>query len=106
MLITPRKSEHQAASPPFSPPSSASGVAAINTAFDQMLDGVLLCDENGLIQYANSRAAAIFGYSPAELIGAPVSSLLSESVHVASDAPSGAGVVEATDVPNGSSRRV
>jgi PAS domain S-box-containing protein len=48
-------------------------------------DAVLIMDENGAIQLANSAAARIFGYAPAELVGRPLTNLMPERMRALHD---------------------
>jgi len=54
-------------------PYDAPGVEA---AFDSVLDGVLVVDEEGIVVFANRAAERLFGYDRAELVGAPVELLV------------------------------
>jgi len=47
-------------------------------AIEAARNGVVVCDEDGTIVYANPRVAAIFGYESSELLGASIDCLLLE----------------------------
>ena len=49
----------------------------LSTLLDAMQDGVLVTDEQGIIRAANRAALALFRYSTAQLLGRPVSLLIS-----------------------------
>lgn len=45
-----------------------------------LVDGVFIIDSKGCIHYANASAARMFGYSPEDLVGAPVETLMPEAI--------------------------
>ena len=44
-------------------------------------DGVVAADPDGLVVWANDAAGAVFGWSPAELVGRPLTVMLAPEVH-------------------------
>jgi PAS domain S-box-containing protein len=48
-------------------------------AVAQAPDAILICDRNGVIEYANERVRSVFGYEPASLIGQPVEILVPQA---------------------------
>ena len=42
-------------------------------------DAIIICGSGGLIEYANPAVTAIFGYAPEQIIGTPVTQLLSKN---------------------------
>lgn len=54
--------------------------ARLAAILDNAADGVILIDQNGLIQEANGAAAVLFGWSHEQLIGRPVTSLMDSDV--------------------------
>ncbi len=45
-------------------------------AVAQAPDAILICDRNGIIEYANERVRSVFGYEPTDLLGQPVELLV------------------------------
>jgi PAS domain S-box-containing protein len=52
--------------------------AGLGDLLESMPDAIIVVDESGRIVMANGQAQGLFGYPPAELIGAPVEALLPE----------------------------
>lgn len=52
--------------------------ARANTYFESAVEGIIGVDENGRILRANATIERLFGYSPAELIGKPMETLVPE----------------------------
>jgi len=72
-----------------SSPSSSSAVEKPLTAqarsemfgmFETIFDPVIIISENGIVQYANRRVESVLGYSPADLIGSNVNTIMPEDV--------------------------
>jgi PAS domain S-box-containing protein len=51
---------------------------ALRAAIDAASDGVLVVDDNGNVVFANPMLLDQFGYEPAELLGAPIETLIPE----------------------------
>jgi PAS domain S-box-containing protein len=45
-------------------------------AVAQAPDAIVICDRNGIIEYANERVRSVFGYEPPDLVGQPVELLV------------------------------
>ena len=56
--------------------------AFLSTMLDSVVDAIIVINENGVIQTVNSAVFAIFGYSPAEIIGKNVSMLMPDGKRV------------------------
>jgi formate hydrogenlyase transcriptional activator len=54
-------------------------------AFEAAPHGVVISDDHGIIRFVNALAAAIFAYSPDELIGEPLSRIMPERAAAADD---------------------
>ncbi len=50
----------------------------MTTLFDVLVDGIITIDASGIIQFVNVAAQAMFGYTPAELLGRNISVLMPE----------------------------
>jgi two-component system sensor histidine kinase DevS len=44
-------------------------------------DGIVVVDDNGIVEFANAMASQLFGYAANDLVGRPVEVLLPESLH-------------------------
>jgi two-component system CheB/CheR fusion protein len=80
--------------------------ATLRLAVEAAAAGMLMVDERGRILLANSEAARIFGYSPVELLGAPVDRLLPERWRLAHAAHRSVFVADASRRPMGAGREL
>jgi PAS domain S-box-containing protein len=55
--------------------------ARLSAILNNMVDGVITIDQNGIIESVNPRAETIFGYSSEELVGKNVNVLMPEPYH-------------------------
>ena len=55
-------------------------VSLLELAADSVSDGIVAIDEQSVILFANPALAGIFGYSPSELLGQPMTLLMPESL--------------------------
>ena len=56
------------------------GHARLHALFDNVIDGVIVINEQGMIESANPAAKQVFGYEPEEIIGRNVNMLMPEPV--------------------------
>ncbi|MBT4099375.1 MAG: PAS domain S-box protein [Gemmatimonadetes bacterium] len=59
-------------------PASAEGKVRFQSVVDNVIDGIITIDEEGIIESFNPAAARIFGYDSSEVIGKPVQVLMPE----------------------------
>ncbi len=67
--------EDTAANPPFDG-SASDGSVATWAVLDAIADGVLVADASGTILFMSERLAGLLGYSPVELVGTEVETLI------------------------------
>ncbi|MGH8744298.1 MAG: PAS domain S-box protein, partial [Burkholderiales bacterium] len=53
----------------------------IHTIVENVVDGIITIDESGTIESFNNGATKIFGYSPEEIMGKKVKTLMPEKIH-------------------------
>ena len=66
--------------PPAGAPAPLDDLGVYRSLFSAAADGLLLVDAQGVIMLANPAAASLLGYSPQELVGAPVDALVPDSI--------------------------
>ena len=62
----------------------------LSSILDTAVDAILVADGEGRLETYNHSAERMFGYAPADVIGAPITKLLPEAEHLFTENPGGA----------------
>jgi PAS domain S-box-containing protein len=59
--------------------------AVLRALLDELPDGIIVADADGVVMLVNKPLAQMFGYDPADLLGQPVEALIPEGARLAHD---------------------